>query len=138
MRRQGKRICPPLTGGVSLPGRHLPGTPASKQLPAHPRARLLLYMTGHGGDQFLKFQDVSEVTTDDLRRALAAARRAHRHSAGMVVADTCQVRRCEAPQPPRGRGAAATGGSQSRTACVARAARGARLAAPTNARRRAR
>lgn len=57
-------------------------------------------MTGHGGDEFLKFQDVSEVTTDDLRSALAAARRARSFGTGMVMVDTCQVRGLRAVHAP--------------------------------------
>ena len=38
-------------------GRHLPGTPASKRLRSGRRSRVLLYLTGHGGDEFLKFHD---------------------------------------------------------------------------------
>lgn len=39
------------------PGRHPPGTPASKRLGSGPGSRVLLYLTGHGGDEFLKFHD---------------------------------------------------------------------------------
>lgn len=38
-------------------GRHPPGTPASKRLQSGPASRVLLYLTGHGGDEFLKFHD---------------------------------------------------------------------------------
>ncbi len=38
-------------------GRHPTGTPASKQLASGPTSRVLLYLTGHGGDEFLKFHD---------------------------------------------------------------------------------
>lgn len=38
-------------------GRHPAGTPASKRLDSGPASRVLLYLTGHGGDEFLKFHD---------------------------------------------------------------------------------
>ena len=40
-----------------LPGHHAPGTPASKRLRSGPHSNVLLYLTGHGGDEFLKFHD---------------------------------------------------------------------------------
>lgn len=39
------------------PGHHAPGTPASKRLRSGPASHVLLYLTGHGGDEFLKFHD---------------------------------------------------------------------------------
>lgn len=40
-----------------LTGRHPAGTPAAKRLRSGPTSRVLLYLTGHGGDEFLKFHD---------------------------------------------------------------------------------
>ncbi|KAF1795336.1 GPI-anchor transamidase [Phytophthora cactorum] len=39
-----------------LTGRHEPGTPASKKLDTDENSNIFLYMSGHGGDGFLKFQ----------------------------------------------------------------------------------
>lgn len=39
------------------PGHHLPGTPASKRLRSGPSSRVLVFLSGHGGDEFLKFHD---------------------------------------------------------------------------------
>lgn len=39
-----------------LSGFHFPGTPASKKLLSDANSRILIYLTGHGGDKFLKFQ----------------------------------------------------------------------------------
>jgi glycosylphosphatidylinositol transamidase (GPIT) subunit GPI8 len=39
-----------------LTGRLPPSTPRSKRLLSDNRSNILVYMTGHGGDGFLKFQ----------------------------------------------------------------------------------
>lgn len=46
-----------LHAAAAAAGRHAPGTPPSKRLRSGPRSRMLLYLTGHGGDEFLKFHD---------------------------------------------------------------------------------
>ncbi len=53
-----------LTGGDSVPG----GGPG--RLRSGPDSRVLLYMTGHGGDEFLKFNDIDELGADELADAL--------------------------------------------------------------------
>ena len=54
-----------------LTGRHAPGVPASKRLGTDERSNVFLYMSGHGGDEFLKFQDAEEVSSRDLADAFA-------------------------------------------------------------------
>jgi phosphatidylinositol glycan class K len=44
------RVCP-------TTGRHEAWVPRSKRLLSDARSNVLVYMTGHGGDEFLKFQD---------------------------------------------------------------------------------
>ncbi|CAM9944451.1 unnamed protein product, partial [Choristocarpus tenellus] len=64
-----------------LTGRTLPGTPPSKVLATDEHSNILIYMNGHGGDQFLKFHDQEEVSSHDLGGALAEMelkRRYHR------------------------------------------------------------
>jgi len=51
-----------------LTGRHPPGTPWSRRLGSGPQSRVLVYMTGHGGDEFLKFHNHEEVGGEDLVR----------------------------------------------------------------------
>ena len=41
-------------------------TPRSKRLESDARSNVFLYMTGHGGDEFLKFQDYEEISAFDL------------------------------------------------------------------------
>ena len=68
-----------------LTGRSRHGAPV---VPAHtPQANLLVYVTGHGGDKFFKFQDVEEVLASQLA-ALLRQRTSHRI---LFIADTCQA-----------------------------------------------
>lgn len=49
-----------------LTGRVPHHTPKSKRLESDARSNVFLYMTGHGGDEFLKFQDQEEISAFDL------------------------------------------------------------------------
>ena len=49
-----------------LTGRLPPNTPRSKRLESDARSNVFLYMTGHGGDEFLKFQDYEEISAFDI------------------------------------------------------------------------
>lgn len=53
-----------------LTGRVPPDTPRSKRLLTDEGSNILIYLTGHGGDGFLKFQDSEEVTSQELADAL--------------------------------------------------------------------
>lgn len=44
-------------------------TPRSKRLLTDDRSNILVYMTGHGGNEFLKFQDAEEIGAFDLADA---------------------------------------------------------------------
>lgn len=39
-----------------------PDTPRSKRLLTDDRSNIFIYMTGHGGNEFLKFQDAEEIS----------------------------------------------------------------------------
>ena len=52
-----------------LTGRHPPGRPQSKRIDTDDVRNILVYMTGHGCDGFLKFQDSHEISTPDLDEA---------------------------------------------------------------------
>lgn len=52
-----------------LTGRTQTGTPRSKKLLTDPGSNILIYLTGHGGDGFLKFQDSEEITNHELADA---------------------------------------------------------------------
>ena len=53
-----------------LSGRHPPTHPRSKRLLSDASSNILIYMTGHGGDGFLKFQDNEEISAFDLADAI--------------------------------------------------------------------
>ena len=53
-----------------LTGRLPPSTPRSKRLLTDSGSNVLIYLTGHGGDGFLKFQDSEEITNVDLVDAI--------------------------------------------------------------------
>ena len=52
------------------PGIHAPGTPAQLRLPSDASSFVTLFLTGHGGDEFLKIHDQADFTTADLGAAL--------------------------------------------------------------------
>lgn len=53
-----------------LTGRLPSSTPRSKKLLTDTGSNVLIYLTGHGGDGFLKFQDSEEITNVDLADAI--------------------------------------------------------------------
>lgn len=53
-----------MTGRVHI------ATPRSKRLLSDHQSNVLIYLTGHGGDSFLKFQDSEELTNVDLADAI--------------------------------------------------------------------
>lgn len=54
-------------------------------------SHLLLYWTGHGGDGFFKFQDVEEITAQDIQRLLQRMHETHRYKEVLFMVDTCQA-----------------------------------------------
>jgi phosphatidylinositol glycan class K len=51
------------------PGRVEPSVPRSKRLLSDDRSNVFVYMTGHGGNEFLKFQDNEEISAFDIADA---------------------------------------------------------------------
>ncbi|GAB4816986.1 hypothetical protein N2152v2_004032 [Parachlorella kessleri] len=74
-----------------LTGRHPASTPRSKRLASGRGSTVLLYMTGHGGDEFLKFHDQEELLAADLAAALQQMHLAGRYKELLVIVDTCQA-----------------------------------------------
>ncbi|CAK9294411.1 unnamed protein product [Gordionus sp. m RMFG-2023] len=74
-----------------LTGRHFPGTPNSKKLLSDEGSNILLYMTGHGGDGFLKFQDTEEITNVEIANAFEQMRGKRRYNELFFMIDTCQA-----------------------------------------------
>lgn len=74
-----------------LTGRLPPTTPKSKRLDTDARSNIFLYMTGHGGDEFLKFQDYEEISAFDIADAIEQMWQAHRYHELFFMVDTCQA-----------------------------------------------
>lgn len=53
-----------------LTGRYPDSLPASKRLLTDSSSNIFVYLTGHGGDEFLKFQDNEEVGAHDIGDAI--------------------------------------------------------------------
>lgn len=65
--------------------------PRSKRLLTDENSNIFIYMTGHGGDQFLKFQDAEEISTYDLADAFGQMHEKKRYNEIFFMIDTCQA-----------------------------------------------
>jgi len=74
-----------------LTGRHHEAVPRSKRLLTDERSNILIYMTGHGGEEFLKFQDFEEICSRDLADAFEQMWEKGRYNELLFVVDTCQA-----------------------------------------------
>ncbi|GAA5840663.1 hypothetical protein JCM5353_000264 [Sporobolomyces roseus] len=74
-----------------LSGRLPDSTPASKRLMTDSRSNVFVYMTGHGGDEFLKFQDNEEISAFDIADALDGMWSKGRYNELLFMVDTCQA-----------------------------------------------
>ncbi|KAL5011339.1 hypothetical protein ScPMuIL_009890 [Solemya velum] len=74
-----------------LTGRLPQSTPRSKRLLSDERSNILVYMTGHGGDGFLKFQDSEEVSSVELADAFEQMWQKMRYHEIFFMVDTCQA-----------------------------------------------
>ncbi|KAI3667934.1 hypothetical protein L6452_43005 [Arctium lappa] len=74
-----------------LTGRHENAVPRSKRLLSDEGSHILLYMTGHGGDEFLKFQDADELQSHDLADAVKQMKEKRRFKELLIMVDTCQA-----------------------------------------------
>lgn len=74
-----------------LTGRLPESTPRSKMLLSDDTSNILIYMTGHGGDGFLKFQDAQEISNDELSDAFEQMWQKRRYHELFFVIDTCQA-----------------------------------------------
>lgn len=74
-----------------LTGRLPSRVPRSKRLLSDERSNILVYMTGHGGDGFLKFQDAEEITSIELADAFEQMWQKRRYNEVFLIVDTCQA-----------------------------------------------
>eukprot|EP01064_Diplonema_japonicum_P012431 TRINITY_DN1989_c0_g1_i1.p1 TRINITY_DN1989_c0_g1~~TRINITY_DN1989_c0_g1_i1.p1 ORF type:complete len:383 (+),score=57.82 TRINITY_DN1989_c0_g1_i1:39-1151(+) len=74
-----------------MTGRHEEGVPKSKRLDTDEGSNILVYMSGHGGDEFLKFQDATEITSQDIRDTLWQMWNGMRYHSVLLSIETCQA-----------------------------------------------
>ncbi|KAL7294629.1 hypothetical protein TKK_0011933 [Trichogramma kaykai] len=74
-----------------LTGRLQAETPRSKRLLTDEGSNILIYLTGHGGNGFLKFQDSEEITSQELSDALEQMWQKRRYHEILFIVDTCQA-----------------------------------------------
>lgn len=74
-----------------LTGRHDPAVPNSKRLLTDENSNILIFMSGHGGNEFLKFQDQEELSSQDIADAIAQMHDTKRYNEIFFVVDTCQA-----------------------------------------------
>nr|CAG4651884.1 EOG090X07K0 [Triops cancriformis] len=74
-----------------LTGRLPASIPRSKRLLTDEGSNVLVYMTGHGGDGFLKFQDAEEISNVDLADAFQQMWEKQRYNEILLIVDTCQA-----------------------------------------------
>ena len=74
-----------------LVGRHEKGETPSRMLDLTPDTNLVVFLTGHGGDSFFKFQDGEELMTQDITDAFQQMHRIGRYKEILFIADTCQA-----------------------------------------------
>ncbi|KAJ2397782.1 glycosylphosphatidylinositol anchor biosynthesis, partial [Coemansia sp. RSA 2603] len=74
-----------------LTGRVPTDTPRNKRLLTDDKSNVFIYMTGHGGEDFLKFQDSEEINSYDIADAFEQMREKQRYREILFVIDTCQA-----------------------------------------------
>jgi len=74
-----------------LSGRHYPTTPLNKRLLSDENSNVLVYITGHSGYEFIKFQDWEEMTSTDIANAFNQMYLQKRYKQVFWIADTCEA-----------------------------------------------
>lgn len=65
--------------------------PKSKRLLTDENSNIFIYLTGHGGDEFLKFQDAEEISSYDIADVFAQMYEKKRYNEIFFMIDTCQA-----------------------------------------------
>ena len=74
-----------------LTGRVAESTADSRKLMTDEHSNILIYLTGHGGDGFLKFQDSEEITAVELADAFEQMYQKRRYNEILLISETCQA-----------------------------------------------
>jgi glycosylphosphatidylinositol transamidase (GPIT) subunit GPI8 len=72
--------CHPAIFADPCSGRMDSSIPRSKRLLSDERSNIFIYMTGHGGNEFLKFQDNEEISAFDIADAFEQMYQKKRYS----------------------------------------------------------
>ena len=75
----------------ALTGRQGDDVPRNRRLLTDGGANVLFYLTGHGGDNFLKFQDHHEFQSADIGDAMHQMATQQRFRQMLFIAETCQA-----------------------------------------------
>jgi phosphatidylinositol glycan class K len=65
--------------------------PRSKRLLTDENSNIFIYLTGHGGNEFLKFQDAEEIGAYDIADAFGQMHEKKRYNEIFFMIDTCQA-----------------------------------------------
>jgi phosphatidylinositol glycan class K len=65
--------------------------PRSKRLLTDENSNIFIYLTGHGGNEFLKFQDAEEIGSYDIADAFEQMHEKKRYNEIFFMIDTCQA-----------------------------------------------
>eukprot|EP01134_Creolimax_fragrantissima_P007012 CFRG7012T1 len=67
------------------------GTPRSKRLLTDESSNVLVFLTGHGGDGFIKFQDAEELNSVEVGDLFQQMHEKGRYNEVLFMVDTCQA-----------------------------------------------
>eukprot|EP00760_Papus_ankaliazontas_P021859 PhM_4_TR18754/c0_g1_i1/m.17181/K05290/PIGK; phosphatidylinositol glycan, class K len=71
-----------------------------QRLRSDSHSNVFLFLTGHGGNGYLKVQDAEQITTQDLAESIAQMHARGRYRNMFVVVDTCEAESlCDIPSP---------------------------------------
>lgn len=74
-----------------LSGRYSSVTSLSKRLETNSNSNILVFFTGHGGNQFFKFQDYEEISSNDFLILFNEMKLKQRFKNLLFLVDTCQA-----------------------------------------------
>lgn len=74
-----------------LLNKHDKDVPWNKRINTDENSNILIFMSGHGGNNFLKFQDSEEISSEDLSNAFEEMHQMKRYKSILFIADTCQA-----------------------------------------------
>lgn len=74
-----------------LTGIHTGNVPFGKQMHSNSNSNVLVFLTGHGGENFFKFQDFEEITSKEIGQIFTTMHQNKRYGKLLFFMDTCQA-----------------------------------------------